>query len=134
MEKKVLEVGMKDSMVKVVTSEDVVKFSEVSGDINPVHLDEEFAKTTMFGRRIAHGIISAGYISAVLGNQLPGQGTIYLGQTLSFRKPVFLGDEITTTVEIIEANEEKHIYTLKTECVNQDGKVVTTGQATVMYK
>lgn len=134
MEKKVLKVGMKDSMVRVVTSEDVVKFSEVSGDTNPVHLNEEFAKTTMFGRRIAHGIISAGYISAVLGNQLPGQGTIYLGQTLSFRKPVFLGDEITTTVEIIEANEEKHIYTLKTECVNQDGKVVTTGQATVMYK
>ena len=134
MEKKVLKVGMKDSMVRVVTSEDVVKFSEVSGDTNPVHLDEEFAKNTMFGRRIAHGIISAGYISAVLGNQLPGQGTIYLGQTLSFRKPVYLGDEITTTVEIIEANEEKHIYTLKTECVNQDGKVVTTGQATVMYK
>ncbi len=129
-----LKIGMKDSMVKTVTGEDVEMFAKVSGDCNPVHLDEEFAKTTMFGRRIAHGIISAGYISAVLGNQLPGRGTIYLGQTLKFCKPVFLGDTITTTVEIIEANEEKHIYVLKTDCVNQDGKLVTTGQATVMYK
>ncbi|MGI6377860.1 MaoC family dehydratase [bacterium] len=131
---KELKIGMKDSMARTVTAEDVEMFAKVSGDCNPVHLDEAFAAKSMFGRRIAHGIISAGYISAVLGNQLPGQGTIYLGQSLKFLKPVYLGDTITTTVEIIAANEEKHIYTLKTECVNQLGKVVTTGEATVLYK
>ena len=129
-----LKIGMKDSMVRTVTSEDVVKFSEVSGDVNPVHLDEEFAAKSMFGRRIAHGMISAGYISAVLGNKLPGHGTIYMGQTLSFKKPVFLGDTITTTVEVIAVREDKPIFTLKTECVNQNGEVVTSGEATVMYR
>ena len=130
-----LEIGAKDSYVRVVEDKDVRMFAEVSGDHNPVHLDEEFAKKSMFGRRIAHGMISAGYISTVLGEKIPGQGTIYLGQTLSFKKPVFLGDTITTTAEVTEiVNPEKGIYKLKTECVNQRGEVVTTGEATVLYK
>lgn len=129
-----LKIGDKDSYVRTVTDQDVRMFAEVSGDHNPVHLDEEFAKKSMFGRRIAHGMISAGYISTVLGEKIPGQGTIYLGQTLSFRKPVYLGDTITTTAEVVAVKEGKGIYTLKTECVNQNGDVVTTGEATVLYK
>lgn len=130
-----LKIGDKDSYVRVVEDQDVRMFAEVSGDHNPVHLDEEFAKKSMFGRRIAHGMISAGYISTVLGEKIPGEGTIYLGQTLSFRKPVYLGDTITTTAELIEVvNPDKGIYKFKTTCVNQNGEVVTLGEATVMYR
>ncbi|MDD2433985.1 MAG: MaoC family dehydratase [Bacilli bacterium] len=129
-----LEKGMKAEMTKTVTDEDVRMFAKVSSDTNPVHLDEEYAKKSMFGRRIAHGMISAGYISAVLGNKLPGNGSIYLGQTLKFMKPVYLNDTITTVVEIIDVNEERHIYTLKTDCINQRGEVVTTGEAKIMKK
>ncbi len=124
------------SLTKTILDADVRKFSEVSLDTNPLHLDEEFAKTTIFGRRIAHGMISAGLISAVLANKCPGQGTIYLGQTLEFKAPVFLGDTITATVTVEDegSKPEKGIYKLRTDVVNQDGKLVTTGFATVMYK
>ncbi len=131
-----LKIGSKGSLTKTVLDEDVRKFSEVSLDTNPLHLDEEFAKTTIFGKRIAHGMISAGLISAVLANKCPGQGSIYLEQTLSFKAPVFLNDTITATVEIVAEGSkvEKGIYRLLTNVVNQEGKLVTTGYATIMKK
>lgn len=134
MKKEELVVGMKDSMVHTVTSEDIYCFAGVSHDTNPVHVNESFAKTTAFGQRIAHGMLSASYISAVLGNKIPGNGCIYLGQTLSFKAPCLIGDTITTTAEIVEIKDKgsKAIVTLHTFCTNQNGVVITDGQATVM--
>ena len=129
------EIGQKASVTKTIESQDVEMFAKVSTDNNPIHLDEEFAKNSVFGRRIAHGIISAGLISATLANKLPGQGTVYLGQELKFNKPVFLGDTLTANVEIVEVvRPDKGIYKLKTDVVNQHGDIVTSGVATVMKK
>ena len=124
-----LAIGMQASFTKQVTEADIVKFADVSGDNNPVHLDEEFAKTTRFGGRIAHGMLSAGHISAVLANQLPGPGTIYLGQTLAFKAPVKPGDVVVTTVEV--KTIEKRRVTLSTICRVGD-TVVIEGEALVM--
>lgn len=129
-----LKIGMKDSITKVITSEDINCFAEISLDKNPLHLDEEAASKGLFGRRVAHGILVSGLISAVLGTKLPGDGTIYLGQDLRFRKPVFIGDTITATAEVVELKAEKHFVILKTTCTNQDGVEVISGQATVMVK
>ncbi|MDD3832218.1 MAG: MaoC family dehydratase [Clostridia bacterium] len=128
-----LYVGQKDSITKTFTDEDVRKFSQVSLDTNPIHLDEEAAKNSIFGRRIVHGIATCGLISAVLANKLPGAGTIYLGQEARFTAPVFLGDTITAECEIIELRDDKHIVKLQTTCTNQDGKAVITGVATVKF-
>lgn len=128
-----LQVGQKASIQKTFTSSDVEAFAQVSLDTNPIHLDDEYAKTTVFGRRIAHGILTSGLISAVLANKLPGPGTIYLGQELRFTAPVFLGDTITAEVEIAEIREDKKIIKLNTTCTNQDGKAVITGVATVKF-
>ncbi len=115
-----------------ITKEAVQTFADVTGDHNPVHLDEEYAKDTMFKKCIAHGMLSAGLISKVIGTQLPGYGTIYLGQTLNFKRPVYIGDTITTVVTVQKMKPEKNILTLDTVCKNQDGKVVIDGEATVM--
>lgn len=128
-----LKVGQRASIQKTFTSSDVEAFAQVSMDTNPIHLDEEYAKTTVFGRRIVHGILTSGLISAVLANKLPGPGTIYLGQELRFTAPVFLGDTITAEVEIAEIREDKKIIKLNTTCTNQDGKAVITGLATVKF-
>ena len=124
-----LSVGMQASFTKQVSDADIVKFAEVSGDNNPVHLDEEFARTTRFGGRIAHGMLSAGHISAVLANQLPGPGTIYLGQTLAFKAPVKPGDVVVTTVEV--KSIDKRRVTLSTTSRVGD-TVVIEGEALVM--
>ncbi|MDD4588112.1 MAG: MaoC family dehydratase [Heliobacteriaceae bacterium] len=129
-----IKVGDKASLSKTVTEHDVYTFAGLSMDFNPVHVNAEFAKNSMFKQRIAHGMISASYISAVLGTTLPGINTIYLGQELSFRAPVFIGDTITATVEVIEKIEAKNRLIFKTTATNQDGKVVTEGKATVMKK
>lgn len=129
-----LKIGMTDSITKVITSDDINSFAEISLDKNPLHLDEEAASKGLFGRRVAHGILVSGLISAVLGTKLPGDGTIYLGQDLRFRKPVFIGDTITATVEVVELKADKHFVILKTTCTNQDGVEVISGQATVMVK
>lgn len=127
-----LQVGQQDKIRKQIT-EDVVKtFADVSEDFNPVHFDEKYAKTTIFGRRIAHGMICAGLISAVLGTKLPGVGTIYLGQELRFKAPVFLGDTVTAKVEIVELDPAKKRVKLATSCETQDGKIVADGFALVM--
>ena len=134
MEYEKLEIGMYDSLGKTVTESDVVIFAGTSLDVNPLHLNEEYAKTTMFKGRIAHGMIGTGLISAVLGTKLPGQGTIYLSQNLKFIAPVKIGDTITAKVEIIELTDAKKMVKLRTTCVNQDGVLVIDGEAKVLKK
>jgi len=129
-----IQIGDTASMSKTVAECDVYAFAGITGDFNPVHIDEEFAKGTMFHGRIAHGMLSAGFISAVLGTQLPGINTIYLGQELSFKAPVRIGDTVTATVEVIEKNEAKHRLVLKTTVMTQTGLVVVDGKAYVMKK
>ena len=126
-----IEAGMSASIAKTITETDIVLFSAVSTDVNPAHLDEEYAKTTPFGGRIAHGMLSAGVISAVLANKLPGAGTIYLGQNLSFRAPVRPGDTVKATVTVKSVVPEKRRVVLETVCTVGD-TVVITGEATVL--
>ncbi len=128
------KVGMKDSVTKTVTLEDIKKFAEVSLDFNPIHIDEEAGKNSIFGQRIAHGMISAGLISAVLGTKLPGEGAIYMSQELKFLAPVFINETITATCEIEELISEKSRVILKTVVTNQDGKEVATGKAILLKK
>lgn len=127
-----LSVGQSGSVSKTITEADIILFSGVSTDTNPVHLDEQFAATTPFKGRIAHGMLSASLISAVLANRLPGPGTIYLGQTLKFKAPVRAGDTVTATATIKEILVEKKRLVLETVCT-VDGKVVIEGEATVMF-
>ena len=127
-----LQVGSKASCTKTFTDEDVRLYARLTGDENPIHLDEDYAATSRFGRRIAHGMLTAGLISRLLGNDLPGPGCLYMGQTLKFKAPVFLGDTITATVEVVKIREDKGIVTLETTCTNQDGVTVLEGDAVVM--
>ena len=127
-----LKLGDQASRTKTITDEDVQNFAKASGDHNPVHLDDAYAASTRFGRRIAHGMLSGSLISAILGNDLPGPGSIYLGQEFKFKAPVYIGDTITATVELINFREDKRIATFKTICVNQDGTVVIEGEAVVI--
>ena len=115
-----------------ITDEMIRSFAELTGDSNPVHLDDAYAAGTRFGRRIAHGMIAAGLISAALANDLPGPGTVYLSQTLQFKAPLFPGDTITTTVAVKTVRPDKPIVTLGTVCTNQDQKVVLEGEAVVL--
>jgi 3-hydroxybutyryl-CoA dehydratase len=126
-----LQPGMSASTSKTVTEADIVLFAGISTDVNPAHLDEEYAKTTMFGGRIAHGMLSAGFISAVLANKLPGAGTIYLSQTLKFKAPVRPGDTVTATVTVREVNIPKNRVILDTVCT-VGGKVVIDGECLMM--
>lgn len=128
-----LQVGQKASVQKTFTAADVTAFAGISLDVNPIHMSDKYAEGTVFGKRIVHGILTSGLISAVLANKLPGPGTIYLGQELRFTSPVYLGDDITAEVEIVEIREDKKIIKLNTTCVNQDGKKVITGLATVKF-
>ncbi len=128
-----LELGASASLTKTVTDDDVVAFAEVSGDRNPVHLDDAYAAQTRFGERIAHGMLSAGFISAVLGTKLPGPGAVYLSQTLKFRAPVTIGDEITATATVVSVKEGKPIFTLETVCTNQNGEKVLEGEAVILF-
>ncbi len=127
-------VGSKATFSKKITEQDVETFAEISGDRNPLHLDEEFAKNSRFGARIAHGGFTFGVISAALGTELPGPGTVYLNQSLKFVKPVYFGDTITATVEITAIRPDKGIITLKTVCTNQRGEQVADGEATVFHE
>jgi 3-hydroxybutyryl-CoA dehydratase len=129
-----INIGDKASMTKTVSEHDVYTFAGVTGDFNPVHVNAEFAKTTMFKERIAHGMLSAGFISAVLGTSLPGNNTIYLGQELAFKAPVKIGDTVTATVEAIEKIPEKNRIIFRTTVTNQDGVLVVDGKATVLKK
>jgi 3-hydroxybutyryl-CoA dehydratase len=125
-----LRVGQTASLGKTISEADILMFAAVSLDTNPVHLNEEAAKASIFGTRIAHGMLSAGLISAVLGTQLPGPGTLYMSQQLRFRAPVKIGDTVTATVEVTALNAEKKRATLKTVCTVGD-EVVIEGEAYV---
>ena len=126
-----LKPGMTASIAKTVTEADIVLFAGISTDVNPAHLDEEYSKTTMFGGRIAHGMLSAGFISAVLANHLPGPGTIYLSQTLKFKAPVRPGDTVRATVTVREVLTEKNRVILDTVCTVA-GKTVIEGECLMM--
>ena len=126
-----LSVGQSAEAVHVMTEADVARFAEVSGDHNPVHLDEAYAETTRFKGRIAHGMLSASYISALIGNSMPGPGTIYVSQSLNFKRPVRIGDEVTTRVSIDSIDLAKGLVTISTACLVR-GKAVLDGQAVVM--
>jgi 3-hydroxybutyryl-CoA dehydratase len=126
-----LNLGNSARFSKTVTEADVVLFAGVTGDLNPAHIDEAYAQGTFFKTRIAHGMLSAGFISAVIGTRLPGPGTIYMHQSLDFLAPVAIGDTVTAIVEVIEKMEEKKRVRLKTTCVNQTGTTIVSGEAIV---
>lgn len=129
-----MKIGDKASTQKTISETDVYLFAGITGDFNPVHINQVEAEKTMFKGRIVHGILCTGLLSAVMAMNLPGPGTIYLGQELKFVAPVRIGDTIKAEVEVAELNLEKNIAKLKTTCFNQDGKAVITGMATVMPK
>lgn len=126
-----VETGDKASRSLTISDDTIRAFAEVTGDNNPVHLDDEYAAGSRFGRRVAHGMIPAGLISATLANDLPGPGSIYLGQTLKFIMPVFPGDTLTATVEVLSVRPDKPIVTLSTVCTNQNDEVILEGEAVV---
>ena len=126
-----IEVGMHDVYAKTITDADIVVFAGISGDTNPVHLNHEFAAGTMFEGRIAHGMLSAGFISTVIGTKLPGPGCIYVGQTLKFKAPVRVGDTVAAHCTVTELMPEKKFIKLSTQCMVGD-KVVIDGEATIM--
>ncbi|MBV9216154.1 MAG: MaoC family dehydratase [Acidobacteria bacterium] len=127
-----IKIGDTFSTSRLVTDEIIRKFAEVSGDHNPIHLDEEFAKTTRFGKRIAHGMLSGAFISAVLGNEFKDRKIVYLTQTMQFTAPVFIDDTVTTAAKVTNIREDKGIVTLETICTNQHGVTLVKGEAAVM--
>lgn len=126
-----LTVGQRETLMKTVMDDDVIAFADLSGDRNPVHLSDHFARKTRFGERIVHGLYTASLISTVIGMYLPGPGAVYLSQTLNFRGPVKIGDVITVVVEVQELTEKGRRVKLHCECL-VDGKVVLDGEANVM--
>jgi 3-hydroxybutyryl-CoA dehydratase len=127
-----LRVGDSAQISKTITEGDIELFARVTGDFNPVHLDQTYAEKTIFKGRIAHGLLSVGLLSNILGNILPGHGTIYLSQEVKFLAPVRIGDTITARVEVIELIPEKNRARFRTTCVNQEGKLVVDGLAWTM--
>jgi len=126
-----LQVGDVAEFAKTISETDIYLYAGITGDFNPAHVNEAYAKNTFFKTRIAHGMLTAGLISAIMANQLPGPGTIYLKQELIFLAPVHIGDTITGRVEVIEINVEKNRVRLKTTCNNQDGVTVISGEGLV---
>lgn len=127
-----ISVGDTFAKTRQITDELIRAFAEISGDYNPIHLDEAFAANTRFGRRIAHGMLSGAFISAVLGNEFHERKIVYLSQKMKFVSPVYIGDTITTTATVKNIREERGIVTLETNCTNQDGTVTVQGEAMVM--
>ena len=125
-------VGQRVSYTRPISADDISLFAALTGDCNPVHLDNAYAATTPFGHRIAHGMLVASLISAAIANDLPGPGSVYLGQTLKFLAPVYPDDTITATVEVVGVREDKPIVTLRTICTNQNGVQVIDGEAVVL--
>lgn len=122
-----LKIGDKVSMKRIATEDVVIKFAEISGDNNPVHLSEEYASKTIFGSRIAHGLFCLGMVSNLIGMQLPGEGSILVNESVKYRKPVYINDEIETTVEVTDFIYEKNKVIMSISCVNQKGEVVLDG-------
>ena len=126
-------IGTQATLSRTITEDDILLFALVSGDHNPIHLDAEYAEKSLFGKRIAHGFLIGSLISAVLGNDMPGPGSIYLGQTLKFLAPIHIGDTVTVIVKVVAIREDKRIITLHTDCTNQHGTLVLSGEAIVKY-
>jgi 3-hydroxybutyryl-CoA dehydratase len=126
-----LKVVDRAQFAKTVSESDIYLYANVTGDFNPAHIDEEYAKKTFFETRIVHGMLTGGFISTVIGNQLPGYGTIYIRQELNFLAPVRIGDTITAQVEVLEIMTEKKQVRLKTTCFNQEEKTVLDGEAII---
>ena len=126
-----LKIGDRASIIKRFVDEDILIFSELSNDKNPIHLDSNFASKTNFGRKIVHGMLIASLFSGLLGEKMPGKGTIYLGQTITFIKPVFINETVTASVEIKYIRKDKPIYTLKTICETKLNGIVVDGEAIV---
>ena len=126
-----IKIGDSASFAKTITEGDVVTYAGLTGDFNPVHIDAEYARKSLFKERVAHGMLVSGLISAVLGTQLPGANAIYLGQDLKFKAPVKIGDTATATVTVTEKRDDKRIITLKTTVTNQNGEVVIDGTAVI---
>ena len=126
-----LSVGDTAQIQKTISETDVYLYAGITGDLNPAHLNEEYARGTFFKTRIAHGMLIAGLISTILGNKLPGPGTIYMHQSVNFLAPVLFGDTITAQAEVVELDADKNRARLKTTCTNQDGKLVLDGEAIV---
>ncbi|MFW9927835.1 MAG: MaoC family dehydratase [Candidatus Thorarchaeota archaeon] len=126
-----IEIGQKDSLTHTITTEDIELFGKLSGDYNPVHFNDEFAKKTIFKGRIAHGLLSGAFISTLLANKLPGPGSVYLKQEFIFKKPVKIGDKITVQAEVVNKFDDKKHILLKTYCTNQNGEIVLDGEALV---
>jgi 3-hydroxybutyryl-CoA dehydratase len=126
-----LKVGDTAEFTKTVSEADIYLYAGVTGDVNPAHIDEVHASTTFFKTRIAHGMLLGGFISTVLGNRLPGHGTIYMRQELEFLAPVRIGDTVTARAEVVEVIKEENRVRLRTTCVNQEGKMVVDGEALV---
>lgn len=129
-----LKPGDSASFTKTITQADVVLFAGISGDSNPVHLDAEYASKSRFGRRIAHGMLTASFLSTVMGTKLPGAGAVYVGQTLRFVKPVFVGDTITAVATVDSYDSTRGRLKMATTCVNQHGEDVITGDADILYR
>lgn len=127
-----INIGDSASFIKSVTEYDVYSFAGITGDFNPAHINTEYASETSFGKIIAHGILSIGFISNVLGTQLPGPGGIYIRQVCDFKKPVFIGDTITATVVVTKKDETKNRVWLHTYCTNQRDEMVVDGEAIMM--
>lgn len=127
------EIGKITEFEKIFTSEDVIVFANTTEDNNLIHLDEDYAKSTMFGTRIVHGMLVASMFSKIFGTIYPGEGCLYYGQNLEFRKPVFLDTKIKAIATLIEFNEEKNIGVFKTEAFNEEGKLVINGEAKIVF-
>ena len=127
-----VSVGQSASLSKTISESDVYTFAGITGDLNPAHVNEEYARQSRFGGRIAHGLLSAGLISAAIAMKLPGPGTIYLGQTIKFQAPVRIGDTVTATVKVLSMDAARRRAVLETTCHNQKDALVITGEATVL--
>ena len=128
-------IGAKAEVVKCITEEEINECAKHTGDYNPIHINEEAAKRSIFGKRVAHGVLAIGLISAILGTKMPGDGTILLAQNVKYTLPIFIGDTIRAVCEVIELiNEEKGIYRVSTRCYNQNGDIVLDGDAVIKYK
>lgn len=127
-----INIGDEQHFSKTISETDIYNFAGIVGDFNPMHVNESYAQESMFKHRIAHGLISVGLISTVLGNYLPGEGTIYLNQTVRFLKPVFIGDTITAIVKVTSKDEIKNRIKLSTICINQNGEMIISGEAEVI--
>jgi 3-hydroxybutyryl-CoA dehydratase len=125
-----IKVGMTESFTKTITDVDVKMYAELSGDVNPVHIDEDYAKKSRFGRKIAHGLFSAGFFSAIFGTKLPGTGCVYVSQNLNFKRPVYIDDMVVATVTVLEVDQKSKKVKFKTECKVKQ-KVVIDGSAVI---